>query len=41
MGLKTGTYKYKFFVDGKWQRDPDNPDFTKDSYGDSILHVGN
>mgnify|MGYP001396169644 CR=1 FL=1 len=41
MDLKTGTYKYKFFVDGKWTADPDNTERTKDNYGDSILHVGN
>ena len=41
MKLQGGTYKYKFFVDGKWTPDPDNPERTKDSYGDSILHVGN
>lgn len=41
MQLKAGTYKYKFVVDGKWTTDPDNPERTQDSYGDSILRVGN
>ncbi len=41
MELKTGTYKYKFLVDGKWMSDPDNPEHTNDEYGDSILRVGN
>jgi serine/threonine protein kinase len=39
--FNAGTYKYKFFVDGKWTPDPDNPERTKDTYNDSILHVGN
>lgn len=39
--LKAGTYKYKYIVDGKWTADPDNPERSQDSYGDSILRVGN
>ena len=40
LSLKAGTYNYKFIVDGKWMPDPDNPERTKDTYGDSILRVG-
>ena len=36
--LDPGTYEYKFMVDGAWQRDPDNPEFT--SRGASVLRVG-
>jgi 1,4-alpha-glucan branching enzyme len=33
--LKTGTYEYKFVVDGTWMEDPDNPDTVPDPYGGS------
>lgn len=43
MRLKTGTYQYKFVVDGSWIPDPDNPERTSDDRGgfNSILHIGN
>ncbi len=41
MELKTGTYEYKFVVDGNWMPDLENPERTKDSNDNSILRVGN
>jgi serine/threonine protein kinase len=40
--LKSGTYQYKFVVDGKWRYDVDNPDRVDDGEGgfNSILKVG-
>ena len=31
--LKPGTYQYKFVVDGRWYKDPDNPDTAPDGFG--------
>lgn len=33
MRLKPGTYQYKFVVDGRWYKDPDNPDTAPDGFG--------
>jgi 1,4-alpha-glucan branching enzyme len=33
--LATGTYEYKFVVDGTWMEDPVNPDTVPDPYGGS------
>jgi len=39
--LKQGTYQYKFFVDGNWIEDPDNPMKEGDGYGgfNSVINV--
>jgi 1,4-alpha-glucan branching enzyme len=31
--LSPGTYEYKFFVDGEWQNDPENPLLCPNSFG--------
>ncbi len=36
--LDPGTYEYKFFVDGAWRVDPDNPELSEN--GNSLLRVG-
>jgi chromosome partitioning protein len=33
--LKRGKYEYKFFVDGQWLNDPDNPNKAATEYGDN------
>ena len=35
LDLDFGSYSYKFFVDGNWQLDQDNPDIEDDGYGGS------
>ncbi|MFH1093117.1 MAG: AAA family ATPase [Candidatus Omnitrophota bacterium] len=39
--LEPGSYRYKFVVDGKWIRDPDNPHIELDAEGmeNSVLRV--
>ncbi len=39
--LSPGTYEYKFCVDGHWQPDPENPNFTPNDLGtlNSVLIV--
>lgn len=39
--LETGTYEYKFVVDGTWMEDPANPESVPDPYGgsNSVLTV--
>jgi hypothetical protein len=39
--LAPGTYEYKFCVDGHWQPDPENPNFTPNDLGtlNSVLIV--
>ncbi len=39
--LKPGVYKYQFIVDGKWQRDPENQNTERNSFGDinSLVEV--
>jgi chromosome partitioning protein len=43
VGLKTGTYQYKFVVDGRWQADPSNPFRVEGIYGgfNSVVEIGN
>ncbi len=36
--LDPGTYEYKFFVDGQWQLDADNPEVSEN--GNSVVRVG-
>lgn len=31
--LKSGTYQYKFIVDGNWVTDPDQPRMARNPYG--------
>jgi serine/threonine protein kinase len=40
--LRTGRHTYKFFVDGKWMADPENPDKVPDGYGgdNSVVVLG-
>lgn len=40
--LSKGVYEYKFFVDGKWCLDPENPNFIKNAHGtlNSVIEVG-
>jgi len=33
--LDPGQYQYRFFVDGKWQNDPDCSSFIENSFGTS------
>ena len=33
--LTTGKYEYKFFVDGQWRIDPDNPNKTASEFGEN------
>ena len=33
--LKKGRYEYKFFVDGKWTTDPDNPNKASSEFGEN------
>lgn len=33
--LKKGRYEYKFFVDGQWLNDPDNPNRTATEFGEN------
>lgn len=33
--LGKGTYEYKFFVDGQWMNDPDNPNRTRTEFGEN------
>ena len=33
--LKKGKYEYKFYVDGKWVNDPDNPNKTINEFGEN------
>lgn len=33
--LKKGKYEYKFFVDGQWLNDPDNPNKAANEYGEN------
>ena len=33
IGLKPGSYPYKFVVDGSWFQDPNNPEGTDDGFG--------
>ena len=35
LDLEYGLYAYKFFVDGEWKYDQDNPNFEDDGYGGS------
>ncbi|MGD0821941.1 MAG: AAA family ATPase [Desulfomonilia bacterium] len=35
--LKKGTYEYKFYVDGHWVSDPNNPDKLKNEFGENSL----
>ena len=39
--LKPGTYEYKFYADGQWLEDPENPNKVPDPYGgnNSVLTV--
>ena len=39
--LNTGTYHYKFLVDGEWRMDPSNSEWENTPYGgiNSIIHV--
>lgn len=39
--LDSGEYEYKFVIDGKWQVDGDNPNFTQNILGtlNSVLKV--
>ncbi len=39
--LEPGDYEYKFVVDGIWMIDPENDNFTRNSYGslNSVVHV--
>lgn len=39
--LAPGTYEYKFCVDGQWQPDPENPNFTPNDLGtlNSVLII--
>ncbi|MGB9823767.1 MAG: glycogen-binding domain-containing protein [Candidatus Hydrothermia bacterium] len=37
--LPPGKYEYKFFVDGQWTADPDNP-ITVGVYGNSLVRIG-
>jgi len=39
--LKTGRYRYRFVVDGKWIEDPNNPDKEKNPFDqmDSLLNI--
>lgn len=37
--LNPGKYQYKFFVDGKYEKDPTNP-VTEGPYGNSVVKVG-
>lgn len=39
--LRSGTYQYKYIIDGKWQTDPENPSTTKNTFGgvNSVLEV--
>ncbi len=41
VNLKPGVYKYQFIVDGKWQKDPDNQNIERNSFGDinSLVEV--
>ena len=41
--LKSGVYRYRFIVDGRWQKDPSNPRAEQNPFGDfnSLLEVGN
>ena len=41
VSLKPGVYKYQFIVDGKWQRDPENQNTERNSFGDinSLVEV--
>ena len=41
IALKTGSYQYKFIVDGQWTPDPKNPEHTDDGYGgsNSVIQV--
>ena len=41
--LKSGVYRYRFIVDGRWQKDPSNPRTEQNPFGDfnSLLEVGN
>jgi hypothetical protein len=42
VSLTTGTYQYKFILDGvTWIHDPENPDMVDDGYGgfNSVLEV--
>jgi hypothetical protein len=36
--MDPGTYEYKFYVDGEWRLDPDNPD--RSETGNSVVRVG-
>jgi 1,4-alpha-glucan branching enzyme len=40
--LAPGTYEYKFYVDGEWMVDPNNPEFEANELGtlNSVIHVG-
>jgi len=39
--LEPGVYEYKFYVDGNWCVDPENPNFTTNEMGtlNSVLEV--
>ncbi len=39
--LKPGYYEYKFVIDGVWELDFDNPDFTANDFGtlNSVLNL--
>jgi chromosome partitioning protein len=43
VGLKPGTYQYKFIVDGRWQADPNNPFRVEGIYGgfNSVVELVN
>jgi chromosome partitioning protein len=35
--LKKGKYEYKFFVDGRWVNDPNNPDRAENEFGENSI----
>lgn len=40
--LRSGTYEYKFIVDGDWMADQGNPNFSANDFGtlNSVLNIG-
>ncbi|MBF0485786.1 MAG: AAA family ATPase [Candidatus Omnitrophica bacterium] len=42
LGLTSGVHQYQFVVDGRWQKDPENPRAESNGYGDvnSVIEVG-
>jgi len=35
LDLASGSYEYKFIVDGQWKIDPDNSNFINNSFGET------